>query len=395
MRSGKVLLITSNLPPVLGGSGVVYENLARYSNGRILVISAKRSYRDRLPLIGWREHDRVVPYRVVRLPLIRPVLLSHRPGRLIKIKQTLAELVIRARLVGCLLRLCITESPSPRAICIGELLANGWLIGLLHRLGINRTLVYVHGEEITTDDPYDREHRRARRALLSADKIVVVSRFSLKAVHELIGFVGSDRICLIENGVDNNRFKPTAKRPDLIEAYGLEKSFVFISVCRLLEKKGIDRAIEAFAEVARLDPSCRYLIVGTGPYQGILQDLACQVGMADKIIFAGEVADDDLVSHYALGDVFVMPNRTLADGDTEGFGLVFLEANACGLPVVAGRDGGSVDAVQNEYNGLASAMLRLRNDEQLRKRLGRGGRERAAGADWIEKTKDFLRAASE
>lgn len=404
MRTGKVLLITSNLPPVLGGSGVVYENLARYSNGRILVITAKRSYRDRLPLIGWREHDRRVPYRVVRLPFIRPVLLSHRPGRLIKTKQTLAELVIRARLVGCLLRLFITESPSPAAICIGELLANGWLIVLLHRLGINRTLVYVHGEEITTDDPYDSEHRRARRALLSANKIVVVSRFSLKAVQELIGFAGSNRICLIENGVDNNRFKPTAKRPDLIEAYGLENNFVFVSVCRLLEKKGIDRAIEAFAEVARLDSCCRYLIVGTGPYQYVLQDLVCQVGMTDKIIFTGEVADDDLVSHYALGDVFVMPNRTLADGDTEGFGLVFLEANACGLPVIAGRDGGSADAVQNEYNGLVvdgrlvseivSAMLRLRKDERLRERLRLNGYERAAAADWSKKTKEFLQVAA-
>ena len=404
MKGGKVLLVTSNLPPVLGGSGVVYENLAQFSDGQIIVIAPRRSYYDRLPLIGWREHDRFAPYRVVRLALIRSPLLLHRPRLLIKAKLAFAETVIRLQLISCLLRLIIAESPV--AICIGELIANGWLIVLLRRLGLrSHVLVYVHGEEITTDDPYDSEHRRARRALMSAGKIVVVSKFTREAVKELIGIADPNPICLIENGVDNKRFKPTTKRPDLIEAYGLKNSFVFVSVCRLLKKKGIDRAIEAFAEVARSDPSCRYLIVGTGPYQSALQDLAGHVGMADKIIFAGAVADDDLVAHYALGDVFLMPNRTLADGDTEGFGLVFLEANACGLPVIAGRDGGSLDAVLNEYSGIvvdgrlvgeiASSMLRLRNDKPLRERLRRGGRELAAAADWREKVKEFLRIATD
>ncbi len=123
--------------------------------------------------------------------------------------------------------------------------------------------------------------------------------------------------------------------------------------------------------------------------------------MTDRVAFTGEVAEDDLVDFYRLGDVFVMPNRELANGDTEGFGLVFLEANACGLPVIAGRDGGSTDAVRDGVNGLvvdghsvddiAAAMRTLRADPGLREHLRRGGLDLAAKADWTRKAEAFLR----
>ena len=117
--------------------------------------------------------------------------------------------------------------------------------------------------------------------------------------------------------------------------------------------------------------------------------------------FAGEVSDDDLVEHYCLGDVFIMPNRELPNGDTEGFGLVFLEANSCGIPVIAGRDGGSRDAVQHGVNGLvvnggsieeiAGAMKLLREDDALREKLSQLALEISAAADWRSKAEVFLR----
>src|SRR5262249_29954755 len=132
---------------------------------------------------------------------------------------------------------------------------------------------------------------------------------------------------------------------------------------------------------------------------------AVEVGVNDRVVFTGEVLDDDLVAHYCLGDVFVMPNRKLPSGDTEGFGLVFLEANSCGIPVIAGRDGGSGDAVQHGVNGLivngssigetAAAMLSLREDEALRDELGRRGLGAAAAADWRGKAEAFLQVCGE
>ena len=260
--------------------------------------------------------------------------------------------------------------------------------------------VYVHGEEITTVDDYDPGRDRRRRALLAAHYVIVVSRFTAEEVVDLIGEAGRRRIRLIQNGVDAARFRPARRAADLLALHRLQNSFVFVSVCRLLEKKGIDHSIRAFAEVAAQYPDSRYLVVGEGPYRPALEAIAADCGVADKVVFAGAVADDELVDHYVLGDVFVMPNRRLANGDTEGFGLVFLEANACGLPVIAGSDGGSIDAVQHGVTGLlvdghsvaaiTAAMLDLRRDTALRERLRAGGITAAAAAAWGHKARAFV-----
>lgn len=394
-----VVLVASNFPPVRGGSAVVYGNLARCADGQIVVVAPTRNYVDGLPLIGWREHDRRRFYRVVRLPLLRTTISSGQGRDIVrKMISRSADLLIRLRLLAVVLRIIRKERPN--AICIGELLACGWLIRTLHYISKIVTVVYVHGEEITTEESYDPMHRRAQKVLLSADRIVVVSRFTQRAVCSLLHEVSDEKICLIENGVDSTRFGPGKKRADLVALYGLEDAFVFVSVCRLLEKKGIDNAIRAFSVVAAKYPGCRYLIVGTGPYAEDLRQIAAECGVSDLVSFAGEVSDVDLVDHYRLGDVFVMPNRELANGDTEGFGLVFLEANACGLAVIAGRDGGSRDAVQHGVNGLvvdgqsvseiAEAMLALHEDRELRNKMSCRALEVARTADWRGKTEAFL-----
>ncbi len=398
-KPGKVLLLANNFAPVRGGSAVVYENLARYGGERICVLAPRISYTDGLPLIGWREHDRRAPYRVLRLPLLRTVIDPPRGGAFARLRFRLSDVAIRARLAAILTWLIVAE--RVRAVCIGELLASGWVIGFLRRFPGLRTLVYVHGEEITTDDPYDPGHRRRRRALLGVDEIIVVSRFTQQTVRHLLGPATPAHISLIENGVDTARFRPAPKRVDLLALYQLEDAFIFVSVCRLLEKKGIDNALRAFAGIARERPSCRFLIVGQGPYRATLEKIAADLGIADRVVFSGLVPEEELVDHYCLGDVFVMPNRALPDGDTEGFGLVFLEANSCGLPVIAGSDGGSTDAVHDGVNGLlvdgrsvdaiAAAMARLHDDADLRDKLRRQGLMVAAAAAWEGKSAAFLR----
>lgn len=394
----KILLVTNNLPPVRGGSGIVYDNLARHAGGRIAVLAPRLSYQDGLPLIGWREHDRLAPYPVIRLNLLRTVMRGDAAGGGRRLRLWLQDAAIRVRLLAVLLRCLVRERVG--AVCIGELVASAWVLGVLRLLPWVTRAVYVHGEEITTQDDYDMRLKRRRRALLAAHHVVVVSRFTAGAVAELLGPAGRGRIRLIENGVDISRFRPLPRQPDLVALYGLEETFVFVSVCRLLEKKGVDHAIRAFARVAAEFPDSRYLVVGDGPYRAALEGIAEACGVAQNIAFAGAVAEDELVEHYLLGDVFVMPNRRLPNGDTEGFGLVFLEANACGLPVIAGSDGGSIDAVRDGANGLlvdgrsveaiAQAMLALRRDPGLRARLREGGLRAAAAADWRHKAQAFL-----
>ena len=395
---GSILLIASNFPPVRGGSAVVYDNLARNADRRIIVLAPKINYRDGLPIIGWREHDRHAPYRVIRLPLLRTRLRDGKGGGLQKLSLLANDIWIRLRLLATALVVIRQERVS--AVCIGELLASGWMLGVLRWLTRARLLVYVHGEEITTEDGYDKGARRRRQALL-ADRIIVVSRFTQDAIRSLLGPGADAKLSLIGNGVDTRRFRCGARQPELLDQYSLRGRFVFVSVCRLLEKKGIDNAIRAFAELDALDQGCSYLIVGMGPFQQELREIAAATSARDRIVFTGEVTDDDLADHYRLGDVFVMPNRELDNGDTEGFGLVFLEANSCGLPVIAGRDGGSTDAVCHGQNGLivngksvaeiASAMAMLRSDTLLRAKLCKGGRAIAAAADWQGKAAMFVR----
>ena len=350
-----ILLIANNFPPVRGGSGAVYASLARRGARRIAVLAPRINYADGLPLIGWREHDRTAPFRVDRLALLRTTIGPPR-GRWAKLVSTGQDLLIRADVTWFLLRLIRRE--RPRAVCIGELLASGWILGLLGRLARCslipplRRLVYVHGEEITTDDPYDRNFGRRRRTMLSADRIIVVSRFTERAVLDLLGPDQAKRIVLIENGVDTQRFTPGSRDPALVARYRLDGRFVFVTVCRLLEKKGVDQTLRALASLLPDHPRTCYLIVGSGPHEPALRALASELGLGGAVTFTGNVAEHELVDHYRLGDVFVMPNRALSNGDTEGFGLVFLEANASGLPVIAGQDGGSADAVRHGDNGL-------------------------------------------
>ncbi len=397
MTESRILLVANNFPPTRGGSAVVYANLAHHLAGRVVVVAAKSSYSDGLAQIGWREHDRRARYQVRRLPLLRTQLAQDKGGS--RLGFLAGDLLIRLRLAGVILRQVL--SGRVRAVCVGELLASGWVLRLCRYLPFVRGVVYVHGEEITTEDGYDSGHLRARAALLAADAIIVVSRFTQNAVRSLLGnAAGAPPIHLIENGVDTTRFRPIGRRADLVAQYRLQHAPVFVSVCRLLEKKGIDQAIRAFAIVQRTHPDARYVIVGTGGYEARLKAIAGEAGVAGSVIFAGDVTEDDLVAHYCLGDVFVMPNRELANGDTEGFGLVFLEANSCGLPVIAGSDGGSRDAVQHGVNGLvvdgtsvnavAGAMLQLLEDGDLRTRLTEGARLVSQAADWRRKTAMFV-----
>jgi len=400
-QQADVLLIANNFPPMRGGSAAVYASLARHCGPRIVVMAPKLRYVDGLPLIGWREFDRTAPFHVQRLKLLR-TKLNRRPGFVGRLFLVASDVVIRVRILWWLLILLRRE--RPRAVCVGELLASRWLIRLLRLLPGLRVVVYVHGEEITTHEPYDQRGTRRIQGLLAADHIIVVSDFTKRAVLDLLHESESPRITLIGNGVDTSRFVPLPRNAELAACYGLGREFLFVTVCRLLEKKGVDQTLRAFAELLKQHPDTRYVIVGSGPYEDYLRGLTRALDIQDKVVFAGDVAEAELAAHYQLGDVFIMPNRALPNGDTEGFGLVFLEANACGVPVIAGRDGGSTDAVRDGENGLVvdgnsvpavlHAMLALREDGVLRARLRQGGLAVAVESDWRRKAAAFLRVCT-
>ena len=134
-------------------------------------------------------------------------------------------------------------------------------------------------------------------------------------------------------------------------------------------------------------PDFIYLIVGDGPYRGVLEGVAKELGVSDRVIFTGKVPDEDIPDIHALSDVFVMPSREhLEEDSVEGFGMVFLEANACNKPVIGGRAGGVPEAIEEGVTGLlvdphspkeiAEALALLLTDHDFAHRLGTQGRSR-------------------
>jgi phosphatidylinositol alpha-1,6-mannosyltransferase len=347
-------------------------------------------------IAGWAAADAGAGYVIRRVDLLRP--RHHgRYGRLVAFLRALyVDLPLMMRLF---LRIRgVIRDEKIDVVCIGDLVYGGWLVVPLKRLLGLKVVIYIHGEEITTRSSGSLFDRLRSFFLSKADAVVAVSQFTKRELVAIMG-VDPERVTLIPNGVDQTRFFPSdaaATRQRL----GLENCRVVLSVGRLVERKGFDRVIDAMAQVVLVDPGVQCVIAGTGPLLKALEMLVREWRLEANVRFLGAVSDDELRDLYSLADVFVLPNRQMSDGDTEGFGLVFLEANACGTPVVAGNAGGAIDAVQDGVNGLnvdgrdasqiARAILRLLDDRELRARLTAGGVEAAAAASWRARTDRFL-----
>ena len=393
---GRCLLIASIFPPIHGGSAVVYENLARFGEGTVVVLAPYRHYQTGHVLVGWLDRDKAAPYTTYRVELLRP--RQHEHGSRLHSLWSFAvtDLPLKARVLWTAARIIRRERIE--VICIGELNSGSWLGPILKTLFGTKIINYIHGEEITTTTVYRFYGRSRRRHLRRADAVIAVSDFTKDALTGIMD-VPPEKIEVIFNGVDNHRFTPRPKNPVLVERYGLDGKRILVSVGRLVERKGIDHVLKALPAVLQAHPDVHFVVVGDGPYRPRLEEIAREEGVEDHVTFAGSVPADTLVDHYALGDLFVMPNRRLADGDTEGFGLVFLEANACGKPVIGGRAGGAVEAIQDGVSGLlvdgwsvaeiADAITRVLGDSTLYRKLQDGGLGLAGASGWDSRARQF------
>ncbi len=192
----------------------------------------------------------------------------------------------------------------------------------------------------------------------------------------------------IAPGIDTQHFAPKIARGDLIEKYRLDGRRVIVSVGRLVHRKGQDELVKAMPKILEKFPDAILLFVGEGPIKQMLFNSAKQLGVLPKVVFAGRVSHHDLPDYICLGEVFAMPVRSRFSGlEVEGLGIVYLEASACGLPVIVGNSGGAVDAVLDQKTGLlvdgtksdqiADAICELLANPERAKQMG------AAGRDWV------------
>lgn len=203
-------------------------------------------------------------------------------------------------------------------------------------LGIPYT-VLTYGKEVWEPLP-----NKYQQALKQATKILTISRYSRDRCCES-NHLDPKKFQLLPCMVDGDKFIPGLLPVDLIEGYNLQRAKVLMTVARLWSGdpyKGVDVTIRSLPIILQSFSEVKYLIIGQGDDQTRLAELAQDLGVGEKVIFAGFVPTEDLVKHYQVADAYVMPSQ-------EGFGIVYLEAMACGLPVLSGDGDGSADPLQD------------------------------------------------
>ena len=214
----------------------------------------------------------------------------------------------------------------------------------LHRLSGIPYLVVGHGVEI-----WKKPDRRVRDALRNAVKLLAVSNYTRDRMAEVLN-VSTDEIGLLPNTFQPDNFTLEPKPRFLLKRYGLRADQpVILTIARLASAeryKGYDQVLKALVRVREKFPNVHYILGGRGPDRLRVMKLVSELGLANNVSLAGYIPDEELSAHYSLCDIFAMPSKG------EGFGIVFLEALACGKPVIAGNKDGSVDALMNGKLGV-------------------------------------------
>ena len=289
-----------------------------------------------------------------------------------------------ARAVGRLAR-----ENSVKTLCFGAAAPLGLLAPTLRRAGVRRIVALTHGHEVWWAKifPFSLAIRRIGR---SVDALTYLGDFTKHAIAKALPQNTQKAMVKMAPGIDVAHFSPETNSAVLGLELGLTDKAVIVCVGRLVHRKGQDRLIEALPQIQRAVPNVHLLLVGQGPYRRSLERIAKKAGVLSAITFIGRVPYEQLPIYFRLGDVFAMPSRSrLAGLEVEGLGIVYLEASACGLPVVAGNSGGASDAViegktgfvvnGNKIDSIANAAITLLTNPELAIAMG------AAGRDWIVK----------
>ena len=353
----RVLLVSNDFPPRRGGIQSYLQELVDHlvtdGTHTLMVYAPKWK--------GADEFDRAAAYQVVRHPgtLMLPV-----PD-------------VAGRMRG------LIKSTGAETVWFGAAAPLALMAPLARDAGVERAVASTHGHEVGWSMlPLART--ALRRIGTGTDVVTYVSRYTRGRFASAFG----SRAALehLPPGVDTERFAPDeVARAELRARYRLGDRPVVVCVSRLVPRKGQDMLIRAMPAIRQRAPGAALVVVGGGPYRTSLQRLADRFGVGEHVVFTDGVPGDELPAHHAMADVFAMPCRTRGAGlDVEGLGIVYLEASATGVPVVAGRSGGAPETVRDGETGvvvdgwdvgaIAAAVSDLLADPVRAARMGEAGR---------------------
>jgi phosphatidyl-myo-inositol dimannoside synthase len=359
----RVLLVTNDFPPRRGGIqsylGEFVGRLVQAGSHEMTVYAPQWK-----GAAAFDDSARTAGYRVVRHP---GTLMLPGPAVDARMRRLIAEHDIDTVWFGAAAPLALLAQRARLA-------------------GARRVLASTHGHEVGWSMlPVARSV--LRQIGDGTDVVTFVSRYTRSRFASAFGPEAS--LEYLPPGVDTDRFRPDpAGRAELRDRYRLGGRPTVVCVSRLVPRKGQDVLIKALPSIRRRADGAALVIVGGGPYLETLRTLAQDCGVADHVTFTGGVPGDELPAHHALADLFAMPCRTRGGGmDVEGLGIVFLEASATGVPVIAGESGGAPEAVQHNKTGLvvdgrsvdkvADAVAELLTDRDRAAAMG------AAGRQWV------------
>jgi len=359
----RLLMITELFLPTKGGTATSFDDDFRRLGGKdVHILTAD--------VPGAAEFDRNHPNTIHRISLKRHEWLKPE------------SLFIYGKLL--LWSFWITITKGITAIYAGRALPEGLVALVVARLTRRPVFIYAHGEELTGWGR-GRKFQAMCFVLRRSDRVLSNSDNTRDILMSTLG-VGEDRIEVVYPTVDHSRFKPLEIASDFRESIGVVNGKkLVLSVGRLIRRKGFDNVIRSLPSLLKAGLDVEYAVIGRGDDIGYLREVAIQCGVEARVHFLDSVSYEDLPGWYHACDVFAMPNRDI-DGDTEGFGLVFLEAAAAGKAVVAGKAGGTASAVVDGVTGLrvdgedvgeiGRALAELLGDPARADRLGRNARER-------------------
>ena len=282
----------------------------------------------------------------------------------------------------------IVKQREIKVIAFGAAAPLGWMSSTLRKAGAERIVALTHGHEVWWAKVFP-FNLIMRRIGTTTDCLTYLGEFTRAAISKALTTKSAAAMQKIAPGIDIEHFKPvdaTALRQTL----GLAEKKVIVSVGRLVHRKGQDFLIESMPQILKQVPDAHLLLVGQGPYREHLEKLVRKHSLQKAVSFIGRIQYTDLPGYICVGDIFAMPSRSRFAGlEVEGLGIVYLEASACGLPVIAGESGGAPDAVIEGVTGfvvdgtnteqIAKRAVELLLDEKLRISMG------SAGRAWIEK----------
>jgi len=352
------LLVTNDFPPRTGGIQSYVQSLAERLPAEDLVVYAPA-------WDGAADFDAQQRY-----PVYRHSTALMLPGEAVRRR---AIELIRDQRIG--------------AVWYGAAAPLSLLTPRFRAEGIVRTVACTHGHEVGWS-MLPGPRRALRRIGRSNDVVTFVSQYARHRIASALGPTAA--LEYLPPGVRTTTFRPDELAGRRIrDAYDLDDARVLLCVSRLVARKGQDNLIRALPAVRARIPDVVLMIVGDGPRAPRLRRLAARLGVRDRVLFTGGVPWSELPAHYAAADVFAMPCRTRGSGlDVEGLGIVFLEAQASELPVIAGRSGGAPETVRPDRTGvvvdgrqveqIADAAVALLADADRRRHWG------AAGRAWVQ-----------